>query len=339
MAKIPEILRRRAGAVVVDNFFNAAARLGRLHPLARPERHRVELIRDVPYLASGRREHLLDVYRPLDRAERLPVVLYVHGGGFRILSKDTHWIMGLAFARRGYLVFNISYRLAPRHPFPAAIADTCAAALWVARNAERYGGDPGRIVFAGESAGANLVTALAVATVWRRREPFAREVFDAGVMARAVVPACGLLQVSDPERFRRWRPDLPARVYDRIVEVSEAYLGRFTPLCPEDLDLADPLCALERGEPPERPLPAFFAGVGTWDPLLPDTRRLKAAIDRLGGHCEARYFPRELHAFHALPFRRAAREYWRGLYAWLDERLGVAAEADGVESDAVRSAG
>ena len=50
-------------------------------------------------------------------------MLYVHGGGFRILSKDTHWIMGLAFARRGFLVFNIGYRLAPKHPFPAAIAD------------------------------------------------------------------------------------------------------------------------------------------------------------------------------------------------------------------------
>ena len=40
-----------------------------------------------------------------------PVVLYVHGGGFRILSKDTHWVMGLAYVRRGYLCANISYRL------------------------------------------------------------------------------------------------------------------------------------------------------------------------------------------------------------------------------------
>src|SRR5262245_28346673 len=87
-------LRRRGGAFVVDNFFRAIATAGRLHPLARPGRHGVEVLRDLPYLPTGEVEHLLDLYRPVDRAgEPRPVVLYVHGGGFRILSKDTHWIM------------------------------------------------------------------------------------------------------------------------------------------------------------------------------------------------------------------------------------------------------
>ena len=116
-------LRRRAGALVVDNIFRGMASLGQLHPQARPERHGLAVERDVPYRPTGLRDHLLDVYRPLDASGPLPVVLYVHGGGFRILSKDTHWIMGLAFARRGYVVFNINYRLAPKHPFPAAIDD------------------------------------------------------------------------------------------------------------------------------------------------------------------------------------------------------------------------
>ena len=93
--------------------------VGRLHPDARPERHGVQIVRDVPYLPSDRREHRLDVYRPARANGPLPVVVYIHGGGFRILSKDTHWIMALAFARRGFLVFNLSYRLAPRHRFPA----------------------------------------------------------------------------------------------------------------------------------------------------------------------------------------------------------------------------
>ena len=50
-----------------------------------------------------------------------PVLMYVHGGAFRSLSKDTHWIMGLAFARRGFVVANVNYRLAPEHRFPAGL--------------------------------------------------------------------------------------------------------------------------------------------------------------------------------------------------------------------------
>ena len=115
----------------MDGFFRGISRAGLLHPSARPERHGVEVLRDIAYLDTGRPEHRLDVYRPrrASTTENVPVVLYVHGGGFRILSKDTHWVMGLAFARRGYLVFNIGYRLAPAHPYPAALSDSlrCAA--------------------------------------------------------------------------------------------------------------------------------------------------------------------------------------------------------------------
>src|SRR5436305_685629 len=109
MSSLPEKVRRRAGAAVVDSFFNVVSRLGRLHPHANPARHGVEIRSDLPYRDGGRREHLMDLYVPQNVPPPWPTVLYAHGGGFRILSKDTHWIMGLAFARRGYLVANINY--------------------------------------------------------------------------------------------------------------------------------------------------------------------------------------------------------------------------------------
>src|SRR6266568_8892552 len=165
-----KLLRMKAGALFVDNAFRGLSRLGRLHPRADPGRHGVEVLRDIAYLPTGQRAHTLDVYRPRDRSGPLPVVLYVHGGGFRILSKETHWLMALAFARRGFIVFNINYRLAPLEPYPAAIADACAAYVWVERNAARYGGDTSRLVLAGESAGANLVTALTLTAVMPRPE-------------------------------------------------------------------------------------------------------------------------------------------------------------------------
>src|SRR5262245_11554125 len=101
-ARILRHLRGHAGAFVVDNAFRSLARLGRWLPEARATRHVVEVTRDIPYHDTGRTEHLLDIYRPAGSEGPLPVVFYVHGGGFRILSKDTHWVMGYGFARRGF---------------------------------------------------------------------------------------------------------------------------------------------------------------------------------------------------------------------------------------------
>ena len=251
-----------------------------------------------------------------------PVVMYVHGGGFQALSKETHWIMGLIFARLGFVVCNIGYRLAPRHPYPAAIADTCAAYNWITRNIDLYGGDPRRIIVAGESAGANLITALTLATCFERPEPWAQRAYDTGVIPAAALPFCGLLEVSDPARFAR-RRQVPGWVDDILHYCHAAYIGRHEGA----LDLANPLTTLERagstGERPERPMPPFFVAVGTRDPLLDDSRRLARALDRLGVACEARYYPGEIHAFHALVWRPRARQAWRDAFGFLDRHVGV----------------
>lgn len=299
-------VRKRAGAVVVDNVWRGLAGLGELHPRAKPEQHGLERIRDIAYRDTGESAHTLDVWRPVHREGLLPVVLYLHGGGFRILSKDTHWIMGIAWARPGYVVFNANYRLAPRHPFPAAIEDAAAALEWVAENAARFGGDPQRIVLAGESAGGNLVTSLALMAATRRAEPFAARVFDLEPRIRAVVAACGMLQVSDPERFSRKRR-LPSYLQDRIDEVSHAYLHETK----HDTTLADPLVALESSARLDRPLAPFFVPCGTADPLLDDTRRLVAALRSRKLEVEAREYAGEVHAFHALYWRENAKKCWR----------------------------
>ncbi len=316
-----EDFRKNLGAAAIHGFFQGLSRLGRMHPLADPARHGVEVLRDIPYLPSGNPRHRLDIYRPTDppgvpRSSR-PVVVYLHGGGFRILSKDTHWLMGLAYARRGYLVLNCSYRLAPRDPFPAALEDAAAVLAWLKANATSHGGDLQRVVFAGESAGANLATALAIATCYRRDETFARAAWDTEIVPRAVIAACGILQVSDPDRFGRRKP-IAWWVQDRIREVSEAYL-RGVP--PEARALADPLATLESAGQPDRPLPGFFLPVGTRDVLLDDTRRLHAALMALGVRAEARYYPGEVHAFHAFVWRRAARACWRDTFAFLTDTL------------------
>ena len=308
-----DVFRRAVGAVVVDGFFRGASRAGSWHPKADPRAHGVERIRDLAYLDDGDRHHLLDVYRPSGDGPH-PVMLYLHGGGFRILSKDTHWIMALSFARRGWLVFNASYRLAPTHPFPSGLEDCAAAYEWVLANAARFGGDPSHVVLAGESAGANLATSLAVAACYERPEAYAKRVFATGVVPRAVIASCGIFQVSGTDRYRL-AAKLPWWITDRIEEVTEAYLGGSAE---SSFDLADPLCVFERGERPVRPLPSFFLPVGTADPLIDDTRRMARALDALGVTAEARYYPGGIHAFHAFVWRPQAQRCWQDTYDFLD---------------------
>lgn len=315
------LLRKRLGGLLVDGFFAGLARGFQLLPRARPATHGVEVLKELAYLPDGSVAHRLDLYRPRERSGPLPVVLYIHGGAFRALSKDTHWVFGLVFARRGYVVVNINYRLAPEHRFPAAVEDVCAAYRWVVENVARYGGDPARILVAGESAGANLTLALALTTCYRRPEPWARAVFDTGVVPRAVLPACGILQVTDPERYWRKHP-LHFFLRDRLSESADCYLRGVRVPREGGLDLADPLLVLERGQPPERPLPPFFVACGTGDVLLEDSKRLERALQRLGAPCEARYYEGEPHAFHAfVTVRPHARRHWEDVFHFLEQRL------------------
>jgi len=313
-------LRRQRNDLLGEGFVGGVLRLGRLHPRANPAKYGVQVIRDAEYLRTGNPRHTLDIYRPSNRSGPLPIVMYMHGGGFSLLSKNTHWLMGLAFARAGYLVFNVDYRLAPQNPYPAAVSDVCAALEWIAANAEAYGGDLSRLVFAGESAGGNLATALTICCCYRRPESFAQRAFATGLVPTAVAPACAPLQVTNPGRLSRKRK-LPRWVHDILEGMNEAYVGNLRDRAPGELDLADPLHVFERRERPDRPLPVFFVPIGTHDPLLDDTRRLDRALKAMKVECEARYYEGELHAFHVLLWRRQARRCWREQLAFLARAL------------------
>lgn len=106
------------------------------------------------------------VYRPRDtHGEVLPALLYLHGGGFVLGSVDTHdpLTRRIADAAR-CVVASVEYRLAPEHPFPAAVDDTCDAWRWLCANADALGVDPQRLAVGGDSAGGNLACVLSQTT-------------------------------------------------------------------------------------------------------------------------------------------------------------------------------
>lgn len=128
---------------------------------------------------------------------------YLHGGAFAIGSKRTHRALAAAYASRGYVVCNVDYRLAPQHPFPAALEDACAAWSRAAGHVAEHGGDRQRMVLAGESAGANLALSVLLACCTPQSEPYAVPLFQLAVRPLAALLYCGFLQTSRPERYRR----------------------------------------------------------------------------------------------------------------------------------------
>jgi acetyl esterase len=104
------------------------------------------------------------VYVPSDEPGPRPVLVYFHGGGWVIGSVDTHDGTVRAVAEgSGATVVSVDYRLAPEHPFPAAIDDCVAAVRWVAAHAAELGVDPARLAVGGDSAGGNLAAVVAAA--------------------------------------------------------------------------------------------------------------------------------------------------------------------------------
>ncbi len=101
------------------------------------------------------------IYAPFGKGP-FPVLIYFHGGGWvigDIASSDG--LCRMLTNAAGCIVVSVDYRLAPEHPFPAAVDDAYHSTLWAATNASSFGGDPSRIAVCGDSAGGNLAAAVA----------------------------------------------------------------------------------------------------------------------------------------------------------------------------------
>jgi acetyl esterase/lipase len=108
-------------------------------------------------------EHLkLNLARPKEGSGPFPAVICIHGGGFRAGTRDGYNKLCMKLAQHGYVAVTVTYRLAPKHRFPAAVHDVKAGVRWLRTNAETYKIDPDRIGTTGGSAGGHLAQFLGV---------------------------------------------------------------------------------------------------------------------------------------------------------------------------------
>jgi len=122
-------------------------------------------LEDVAIPAAGRRIPAR-VYRPKSAGpgqDPLPVIVYYHGGGFVTGSVEIFDDLARTLGNStSSIVVSVDYRLAPAHPYPAAVDDAYAALEWVAGNSETLGADPARVSVAGDSAGGNLAAVVSL---------------------------------------------------------------------------------------------------------------------------------------------------------------------------------
>lgn len=118
-----------------------------------------ESFRDLSYVESGHERQTLDLHLPGGHENKaVPVVVYIHGGGWRNGKKSSS--NAIPLVTQGYAVAGIGYRLSDTAQFPAQIHDCKAAIRWLRANAKQYGIDPDRIGVWGQSAGAHLAALL-----------------------------------------------------------------------------------------------------------------------------------------------------------------------------------
>lgn len=148
----------------------------------------VEMVKDIPYIDDGNLYHLLDVYYPKGTTpdEKLPVIVDIHGGGWMYATKDLNEYYCRALADRGFVVFNMSYRLVPDVTVDEQLQDVAYALKWINENMSSYPCDTENIMLTGDSAGGMLSVYSEVLL----QSPELREVFgvvDAGIDIDALV--------------------------------------------------------------------------------------------------------------------------------------------------------
>ena len=192
------------------------------------------------------------IYQPREAkpGERLPVLVWFHGGGFVIGNLDTHDSACRMLANQAdCLVVAVDYRLAPEFKFPAAVEDSMAALRWVALHARELGGDPERIAVGGDSAGGNLA---AVCALLARNEGHPRLAFQ------LLIYPCTAPEPETPshrkfaEGYVLTRNAITWFYKQYVRSPKEFHDFRFAPLVADDLSNLPPALVLVAGFDPLR---------------------------------------------------------------------------------------
>jgi len=205
------------------------------------------------------------LYRRRDRSGPLPVILYIHGGGWILGNCDSHDQVTREMAlQTGAAVLSVDYRLAPEHKFPAAFDDCYGVLTWLAASGAALGLDTTKLAVAGDSAGGNLAAAVALA---------ARDRNGPKIAFQALIYPGLTFQRATGSSSAPAEADSPGLTADSLGVYARAYLADAT-------DAANPYAAPLMAKS-FAGLPPAYVAAAWFDVIRPDSeiyvRELRAA--------------------------------------------------------------
>jgi acetyl esterase len=216
-----------------------------------------------------------------------PAVVYYHGGGWVAGDLRSHdACCRLLAAVSGCVVVSVDYRLAPEHPYPAAVEDATAAYAWVHRHAEELGIAEGRVGVMGDSAGGNLAAVVSLLT--REGEPTTVPGLPAPVAQGLIYPAVAI----------RFHPDSAALGHGFLltIEAMEQMRGAYVP---DEADWDDPAVSPLLAEDLAGAAPALVVTAG-FDPLHYDDDAYADRLVKAGVEVEHRHYDDQVHGFFGM---------------------------------------
>lgn len=248
----------------------------------------------------------LRLYCPQSFNPSVPALLWFHGGGYVIGSPEMDDQKCIEFARRlGIAVISVDYRLAPQHPFPAALEDGWAALNWAIAESDKLGIDPDRIAVGGGSAGGGLAAALA------------QKVKDQGEIKLAfqllVYP---MLDDRTVVRFEQQKEKFLVWTQESNRFGWESYLGR---TCGQEDTLSYSVPARREDL---SGLPPAWIGVGSEDMFHDEDVSYAQRLIECGVECQLVVIPGAFHGFDAINSRISiVREFRESQIAALQKNL------------------
>ena len=208
-----------------------------------------------------------------------PLLVFIHGGGMVYGDLDSHDATCRLLAERADVrVLALDYRLAPEHPFPAAVEDCWAAYQWVAEHTEDLGADPERIAVGGDSAGGYLSAAVAL------------QAAEAGVPCHFQLLVYPMTNMADSSESRRMFGEGFYLTSEFIALATDSYLV-------DEAQKHDPLASVAFTEKiPQNLAPAYVATAG-FDPLRDEGEAWARRLADSGVDVTLKRFPGLIHGF------------------------------------------
>lgn len=238
---------------------------------------KIDVKKDVAYVEDGHERQKLDLYLPKNSTGKRPLVIWIHGGGWRQGSKKN--CRAIPLVERGFVVASINYRLSSHAVFPAQIHDCKAAVRWLRRHADLHGIDESKIGVWGSSAGGHLAALLG--TSGDVKELAGVDVGDDG--SCRIQAVCDWFGPTNLLLMNKQAGSLGKMDHDSVSSPESLLLGGELQTVPDKAAAANPISYVTSDDPP------FLILHGDIDPLVPVKQSQMLYDALLAANCDAEF--------------------------------------------------